>query len=388
MKHEPKPKQASLTDGYVFERVVPQDHPLVQIDEKVDFSFIHEVVEGLYSAKLGRRAVDPELLLRLSFLQVYYGLSDREVVGRAQTDLAFRKFLHVGLEEELPHPTTLTVFRRRVGAERFREVFNRSVAMAVEEGVIAGKLLLVDSFGLVGDVAIPRLRRLLQRLTRRGLRALRGWGLRQGRLEEEWNALRRDESWWISAQLGEKALVGWFALAEEVLGALGSAPLRPEQEEEGKRLSELLGKAIQRQSKPRKGERGDRIVSDVDGDVRWSSRERGKRTFAGYRQQIATDEESEIITAACVTPANRDDKERLGELVEQHKAKVGGAPGGVAGDSGYSSGANRAKVTGGRDRGLPGGSYTQGAQARAVIGQRLHCGMARGNPPSAAMPQG
>jgi len=96
MKHEPKPKQASPTDGYVFERVVPQDHPLVQIDGKVDFSFIHEVVEGLYSAKLGRRAVDPKLLLRLSFLQVYYGLSDREVIGRAQTDLAFRMFLHVG----------------------------------------------------------------------------------------------------------------------------------------------------------------------------------------------------------------------------------------------------------------------------------------------------
>ena len=96
------------------------------------------------------------MLLRLSFLQSYYGLSDREVISRAQTDRAFRVFLHLDIEDAMPHPTMLTVFRKRLGPQRFEEIFNRSVTVAVERGLVEGKLVLVDSYGIKADVAVPR----------------------------------------------------------------------------------------------------------------------------------------------------------------------------------------------------------------------------------------
>jgi transposase len=214
MKHVPVPQGQSLYDDYFVRRLVPADHPLLEIDREVDFSFVRELVADLYSPDRGREAVDPALLLRLCFLQSYYNLSDRDVISRAQTDLALRVFLHLGLEDELPHPTMLTVFRRRLGQERFREVFNRSVAAAVERGLVSGRLVMVDSYGIVADVAIPRLRRLLMRVVRRGLLALEGFGMEEVGLWREWEALLADESWVQSKQLRERDLAAWFGLAQ------------------------------------------------------------------------------------------------------------------------------------------------------------------------------
>jgi IS5 family transposase len=105
-----------------------------------------------------------------------------------------------------------------------------------------------------------------------------------------------------------------------------------------------LSRVLQRQHKPNRGQRRDTLVSDVDPDARWSTRERGKKAFVGYKQQIAVDDGSQIITAAQVTAGNVDDTEAFEGLVEGHEGNTGRAPEGVAGDSGYSSGANRRKL--------------------------------------------
>jgi|YNPNPStandDraft_1061719.scaffolds.fasta_scaffold33971_3 IS5 family transposase len=344
MKHVPVPQGQSLYDDYFVRRLVPADHPLLEIDREVDFSFVRELVADLYSPDRGREAVDPALLLRLCFLQSYYNLSDRDVISRAQTDLALRVFLHLGLEDELPHPTMLTVFRRRLGQERFREVFNRSVAAAVERGLVSGRLVMVDSYGIVADVAIPRLRRLLMRVVRRGLLALEGFGMEEVGLWREWEALLADESWVQSKQLRERDLAAWFGLAQRVRDTLTEAPVGREQEPAREAILALLSRVLQRQHKPNRGQRRDTLVSDVDPDARWSTRERGKKAFVGYKQQIAVDDGSQIITAAQVTAGNVDDTEAFEGLVEGHEGNTGRAPEGVAGDSGYSSGANRRKL--------------------------------------------
>jgi len=97
MKHQPTPEQSSLYDDYFVKNLVPDDHPLLQIGRVVDFSFVRELVEDLYSPDRGREAIDPALLLRLCFVQVYYDLSDREVIDHAQVNLAIRCFLHLCL---------------------------------------------------------------------------------------------------------------------------------------------------------------------------------------------------------------------------------------------------------------------------------------------------
>jgi len=337
MQHRPQPPASSLYDDYFVRQLVPPAHPLLIIDREVDFSFVRELVADCYSPEVGREAVDPGLLLRLCFLESYYGLSDREVIQRAQTDLAFRVFLHLGLEAPLPHPSLLSVFRTRLGEGRFREVFNRSVGLAVERGLVQGRLVIVDSFSVVADLAVPRLRKLLMRVVRSGLLVLAKLGVDATALTPEQTTLSEDSSWWQSKELREKDLQAWFALAQRVREALRAAPAGPAP----RRVLRLLDKALERQVKPKPNERRDRLVSDVDADARWSMRERGKKPLVGYKQQVATDADSEIITAATVTPANVDDKAPFEGLLDDHEANAQQRPQAAVADSGYASGENR-----------------------------------------------
>jgi len=344
MQHEPRPEQQSLYDEYLVGRLVPEDHPLLKIDRVVDFDFVRELVKDLYSGRTGRPAVDPALLLRLCFLQSYYGLSDREVVSRAQTDLALRRFLHLGLEEELPHPSLLSVFRRRLGVRRFREIFNASVRQAMARRLVTGRLLMLDSYGVVGDIAIPRLRRLLMRLVRRGLRALEGAGEETAELREERAALEADNSFQQGRELRSLDLAQWFMLARRVRDGLEQVRTCGEAGEKARRLAEVMAKALQREAGGKPRGRRDTLVSDVDPEARWSMRERGKRAYVGYKEQVAADGEHEIITAVEVTPANVDDKGMLEPLVEASSQATGMTPEAVVADSGYSSGENRRRL--------------------------------------------
>jgi IS5 family transposase len=344
MQHQPQPDCRSLYDDYFVRQLVPDDHPLLEIDRAVDFCFVREVVSDLYSPERGRRAVDPALLLRLCFLQAYYDLSDREVIERARSDVACRCFLHLGLEDALPDASTLSVFRSRLGAERFKQIFNYSVGMAVERGLVQGRLVLVDSYGVVADMAIPRMRRLLMRVVDRGLRLLEMLGVEASELEAERGALSKDNSWGMSKQLREQDLARWFVLCGQVRAALAGAQVSYEQDKQRAQMVKLLDGALARGEPQQKGARGDRLAGDVDADARWSVRERGKKAFVGYKEQIVIDADSEIITGAGLTPANEDDSTALLDLLDEHKRNVGGDPEGLAGDSGYASGSNRAEL--------------------------------------------
>jgi IS5 family transposase len=303
----------------------------------------------LYCPDNGREATDPALLLKVCFLESKYRLSDREVMSRAQTDLAFRVFLHLRLEDTVPHPTMLTVFRKRLGEEGFREVFNHSVRLGMERKLVNGKLLLSDSYGVVADVAVPKLRRLLMRIVRSQLQWLVTQGADVTLLLEEEATLLEDTSWWQGKALREKDALEWILLTRCVGEALEAAEVSPAAWPERDRRRTLVEKVLERDPQVRTKGRRDSLVSEVDPDARWSMREGGKKAFVGYKEQIAMDHESQIIVAVQTTPANVDDKGMLEPLVEQAEANMGGPPDAVGADSGYSSGENRERL---QDKGI------------------------------------
>jgi IS5 family transposase len=344
MKHTPPPQPEGLQDSYLVRLLVPPDHRLVRLKEQVDFTFVREWVEPQYDPARGRPALDPARLLALCFLQSLYGLSDREVIARTQTDLALRWFAGFSVEEALPHPTMLTKFRQRLGEAGFREAFQRSVRRAVAAGLVSQRLLLVDSAGIVADVAIPRLRQLLRRVTLKALRGLLALDPAGGELLEEWAALRGDNCWWQTQELREKNLGEWWALAERVRERLAQARgASAEQEGQRQELVEMLAAAVRRQGPRRAGRGRDGLVSEVDPEARWSGKGRGQ-LYAGYKEQLAVDADSEIITAVEVRPANVDDSELLVEVVQGHEQATGSKPEAVTADSKYHSGENRQEL--------------------------------------------
>ena len=59
----------------ILEQLVPQEHLLRKIDRSIDFSFIRRLCAPLYSANLGRPAIEPEVL--------FVGVSLRHPFGAA-----------------------------------------------------------------------------------------------------------------------------------------------------------------------------------------------------------------------------------------------------------------------------------------------------------------
>ena len=76
----------------LYERI-PEKHILRRIAGAVDFSFANALLEGSYCKKFGRPAKEPELMLKLLFLEYLYNLSDVKVIEEASVNLAFLWFL-------------------------------------------------------------------------------------------------------------------------------------------------------------------------------------------------------------------------------------------------------------------------------------------------------
>ena len=70
----PLPEDISLED------LVPEDNFYRRLQQKLDLSFVRELVEDRYAAS-GRPSVDPEVFFRLQLVMFYEGIrSERELM--------------------------------------------------------------------------------------------------------------------------------------------------------------------------------------------------------------------------------------------------------------------------------------------------------------------
>src|SRR4030042_1259758 len=153
---KPKSPQESFYGSYLYDRIVPADHPLRKINQVVDLSFVDEILRDRYSPATGRPAEDPEFMLRLCLLQYLYGDSDRQVVENARLNLAFKYFLGLAVDAEVPDYTTISYFRaHRVGEEKFQLVLEQIVRQCIDKSLVKGKRQIIDSTPVIANIS-PR----------------------------------------------------------------------------------------------------------------------------------------------------------------------------------------------------------------------------------------
>ncbi|MGK5507382.1 transposase, partial [Brevibacillus formosus] len=117
--------------------LVPENHFLRIVRNKIDFSFIYEKVQHLYSP-VGRRSVDPVLLMKMILIGYLYGIpSERKLEQEIQVNLAYRWFLGLDLVDTVPDHSTLSQNRRRRFKEShiFQEIFDHIVSECIRTGV-------------------------------------------------------------------------------------------------------------------------------------------------------------------------------------------------------------------------------------------------------------
>jgi len=127
--------------------VIPKNHLLRQLKELVDFNFVYEELKSKYSEHFGRPGEDPIRMFKYLLLKILDNLSDVDVVERARTDMAYKFFLDVAPESEVIHSSALTKFRKlRLNDGNLLDMLiNKSVELAIEEGLIKSRTIIVDS---------------------------------------------------------------------------------------------------------------------------------------------------------------------------------------------------------------------------------------------------
>jgi transposase len=308
-------------DQLIFDATVPPDHYLRRVLAAVSFQRCRDLMTPAYDPDHGRPACEPVLLLKFEFLQYHYNLSDRQVIDQAHYNMAFRLFLDLSLNSDLPDPSLLSHFRRRLGAAIHQQLFDDIVGQAREKGLLKDRLRLKDATHVLANIAIPSTIALIGQTRDRLLVALQPFAAERVAQERQGlEALRA-----ASAELsGEERLLGRVAFlrvlaawADEVPAGQEFAAGSEAQRQALEQALQLTHKVLADRDDP---EGPDHVVSVQDTEAR---KAKHGDFFTGYLLDVAMDAYSQVITALNVLPGHGPEAEDALTLVQKEEQAHG-----------------------------------------------------------------
>jgi transposase len=266
---KPKSPQESFYGSYLYDRIVPADHLLRQINQVVDFSFASQILKDRYDPAIGRPAEDPEFMLRLCLLQYLYGDSDRQVVENARLNLAYKYFLGLAVDAKVPDYTTISYFRaQRLGEEKFRAVLEQIVRQCIDKGLVKGKRQIIDSTPVIANISPSSITGLVRKCRENVLKTIAKQDIKIAESLGLKDLEKASQVKFVTIEEGlQKELEAAGELLDSVTAELRVKRLIPN--DELKKDLELLEKAVADREEHAK----DKLLSPVDPDARM-----GKKT--------------------------------------------------------------------------------------------------------------
>jgi len=337
---KPKSPQESFYGSYLYDRIVPVDHLLRKINQVVDFSFAGQILNDRYHPHIGRPAEAPEFMLRLCLLQYIYGDSDRQVVENARLNLAYKYFLGLAVDAEVPDYTTISYFRaQRLGEEKFQLVLDQIVRQCIAKGLVKGNRQIIDSTHIRANITLSSLSGLVRKCRENVLKTIEKQDSKTAErlgLKELQNAKPVK---YASAEAGlQQEIEAAGKLLDSVTTELRAKKIKPT--EELRKDLGLLEKAVADREKDAK----DKLISPVDPDART-----GKKTnnsWPGYKAHLLMEEESGIVTGVETTPANATDGSQLRPLLKEQADVHSLKPQELTADKAYDWGENLESLAG------------------------------------------
>jgi transposase len=140
-----------------LEFLVPDDNFYRQVQEAIDFSFVRDFVQHLYSA-FGRPSIDPVVFFKLQLIAFFEGIrSERQLMEQVHLNIAHRWFIGYDLHEAVPDHSSLTRIRERYGLEIFHQFFEHIVNLCVEAGLVWGEELYFDGTKVLANADIGKM---------------------------------------------------------------------------------------------------------------------------------------------------------------------------------------------------------------------------------------
>lgn len=138
-----------------IDSMIPENHLLRQIKDRVNFDFIYEKAAPYYSNN-GRKSIDPVILMKMLLIGYLYGIkSERRLEEEVSLNLAYRWFCGIDLMHRVPDHSTFSQNRKRrfQDAGIFREIFNEIVLKCIKLGIVSGKTGVADGSFLPSNVS-------------------------------------------------------------------------------------------------------------------------------------------------------------------------------------------------------------------------------------------
>jgi IS5 family transposase len=239
-----KQENESFFGNLIYDRIVPANHFLRQLDAVIPWSRFTKKLIRLYKGQghEGAAPWDPALLLKMLLIAYLYGISERQVEEVANLNLAVKCFLGLAADQLAPDHSTLTRFKGRllnVGKlQAFEELLAEIVQVAQEQGIQLGSVQVLDSVHSVADVNPDKDE---QRQKRDGKPPRDGqarWGVKHTRRsqDEQGRTVKQPEYFYgYKAHVSLNAATG---LITSVNVTTGSSP-------DGKQLPKLVEKDLQ-----------------------------------------------------------------------------------------------------------------------------------------------
>jgi transposase len=277
----------------LYDLIVPKDNLLRKINDLVDFTFIYDELVSKYCVNNGRTAESPVRMFKYLLLKTVYTVSDVDVVERSQYDMSFKYFLEMSPEERVIDPSSLTKFRklRLKDNDLLNLLINKTVAVAIEKGIIRSKSIIVDathSLSRSNPYSALEVLRERSKLLRKAVYAI----------DEDMKAGMPEKN--TTDEL-EKELTYCSAL-KKYIEADGPLCQIPAVKEKLNLLKETVADTLEHYT----------LSKDKDAKTGHKSAD---TSFFGYKTHLAMTEER-IITAAVVTSGEKGDGPELPKLLE------------------------------------------------------------------------
>lgn len=299
---------------------------------------------SLYCTTNGRNSVAPSLLAAACVLQSYDRTSDDETVQRATYDVRWAVALGTALTVQPFAKSTLQVFRAKlILNEKALAIFQRSLNFARDKGYLKNRPMRIamDTTHILGKGAVKDTYNLLADGIKKLYRRLRQFHV-NGAVEKFQAALERyfGKSFKGEAQIDwddktarQQLLTALAADAQALLEFTQTALANHADDEQSQKirddatlLAALLLQDLETtptgQAQLKDGVAKDRIVSTTDSEMR-HGRKSSSRRFDGHKAAVATETDSQLITAVDVIAGNAHDSETAMILVDASQANAG-----------------------------------------------------------------
>jgi transposase, IS5 family len=342
MKPKAATPQCELFGARLSELLNPE-HPLYVLAERIDWSRFDSAIDACYADEIGRPGVNTRLMVGLIYLKHAFDESDESLVARWVENPYWQFFCGCQyMQHELPiDPSSLSRWRKRVGAERLEKLLETTIHTALAMKAVRPQefqKVNVDTTVQEKAIAFPTDGRLYHKMRAALVRRARSLGivLRQNYRFKSKKLLARQGRYAHAQQLKRAAKMArqLQTILSRVLRDIQRKATFTEGRIADERLRELVALAERLLEQTRTSKQ--KVYSVHAPEVECIAKGKAhKRYEFGCKTSVATTSKSNWIVGTHALHGNPYDGHTLSGAIQQVERLTGCVPADVMVDQGY-----------------------------------------------------